>query len=249
MGGYVGGTLFYETLNDEEPDAPNWREVNEWGFPIYYTDEQTYRIAPCRNNPHYQAFVQKVLRLGVQDLKLDLIHFDQMSWWPEPRSCHCNYCRDQFRQFLRDRYSDAQLKVRFGFTKLDGIIPPPFDLWVPPVRIPELTNPLMQDWAMFRAASLAERFGEYDKYIRKLNPEVAMDGNPFFDQGANNGFQSGTDLQQYLRYGDATWTEDGHHASWTPDGRLISKIRTFKQARLMGKSVFMYTGVGMVGNP
>ena len=27
------------------------------------------------------------LRLGVEDMKLDLIHFDQMSWWPEPSSC------------------------------------------------------------------------------------------------------------------------------------------------------------------
>lgn len=247
MGGYVGGTLFYETLDQEEPDARNWREVNEWGYPIYYNDEQTYRVAPCRNNPHYQEFVRRVLRLGVQDLNLDLIHFDQMSWWAEPRSCRCPYCREQFRQFLRNRYTNAQLKARFGFANLAGIIPPPFDLWAPPVRIPELMNPLMQDWAMFRAASLAKRFGEYDNYIRSLNPEVAMDGNPFFDQGANNGFQSGTDLPQYLQYGDVMWTEDGHHASWTRDGRLISKIRTFKQARLMGKSVFMYTGIGMWG--
>jgi len=247
MGGYLGGTLFYETLYDEEPDARNWHEVTEWGFPIYYGDEQTYRVAPCRNNPNYQAFVQKVLRLGVQDLKLDLIHFDQMSWWPEPRSCRCNYCREQFRQFIRDRYTDAQLKLRFGFTRLDGVVPPPFNLWAPPVGFPELTNPLMQDWAMFRTASMTRRFGEYDNYIRKLNPDVAVDGNPFFDQGANNGFQSGTDMSQYLQYGDVMWTEDGHHASWTPDGRLISKIRTFKQARLMGKSVFMYTGGGMWG--
>jgi len=247
VGGYVGGTLLYETLFDEEPDARNWRELNEWGFPIYYHLGQTHRVAPCRNNPNYQAFVQKVLRLGIQDLKLDLIHFDQMGWWPEPSSCRCNYCRDQFRQFLRNRYTDAQLKVRFGFTKLDGVIPPPFALWTGPVGLPELINPLMQDWALFRTASMAQRFGEYDNYIRKLNPEVAMDGNPFFDQGANNGFQTGTDMQQYLQYGDVMWTEDGHHASWTPDGRLISKIRTFKQARLMGKSVFMYTGGGMWG--
>ena len=142
MGGYVGGTLFYETLFNEEPDARNWGEVNEWGYPIYYGSGATYRVAPCRNNPNYQAFVQKVLRLGVQDLKLDLIHFDQMGWFPEPSSCRCNYCRDQFRQFIRNRYTDEQLKLRFGFTKLDGVIPPPFNLWTGPVRLPELNNPL-----------------------------------------------------------------------------------------------------------
>ena len=247
VGGYIGGTLFYETLYDEIPEARNWRQVNEWGFPIYYGGGQTHRIAPCRNNPEYQAYVQRLLRLGIEDLKLDLIHFDQMGWWPEPRSCHCQYCRDQFRQFLRNRYTDPQLKLRFGFTKLDGVVPPLFDLWAPPVRLPELVNPLLQDWAYFRSASMAQRFGEYDNYIRKLNPEVALDGNPFYDQGWNNGFQTGADLQRYLQYGDVIWTEDGHHASWTPDGRLISKIRTFKQARKMGKSVFVYTGGGLWG--
>lgn len=247
MGGYVGGTLFYETLEAEEPDARNWRQVNEWGFPVYYGGEQTYRVAPCRNNPNYQAFVQKVLRRGVQDLKLDLIHFDQMSGWPEPSSCRCPYCRAQFRDFLRRRYTDEQLKLRFGFTNLAGVVPPPSNAWAPPLAWPDLSNPLMQDWALFRTASLTERFGEYENYIHKLNPEVAVDGNPFFDQTWNNGFQSGTDVQQYLEHGDVMWTEDSHHASWTPDGRLISKIRTFKQARLLGKSVFMYTGGGMWG--
>ena len=199
MGGYVGGTLFYETLEAEEPDARNWRQVNEWGFPVYYGGEQTYRVAPCRNNPNYQAFVQKVLRRGVQDLKLDLIHFDQMSGWPEPSSCRCPYCRAQFRDFLRRRYTDEQLKLRFGFTNLAGVVPPPSNAWAPPLAWPDLSNPLMQDWALFRTASLTERFGEYENYIHKLNPEVAVDGNPFFDQTWNNGFQSGTDVRAISR--------------------------------------------------
>ena len=247
VGGYVGGTLLYETLYLEKPEARDWRELNEWGNQIYYPGGQTHRVVPCRNNPGYQAFVKDLIRLGVEDVKLDLIHFDQMGWWIEPRSCHCKYCAAGFRQFIRARYSDAQLKERYGFSVLDGVIPPPFDLFEPPVRIPELINPLMQDWAYYRSASMGRIYGEYDDEIGRLNPEAATDGNPFYSQGSNNGFQSGTDLSQYLQHGDVMWTEDGHHASWTADGRLISKIRTFKQARKMGRSVFMYTGGGQWG--
>lgn len=247
VGGYVGGTLLYETLYLEKPEAREWREVNEWGNPVYYSGSQTHRVAPCRNNPGYHAFVKELIRLGVQDVKLDLVHFDQMGWWIEPRSCHCEYCAAAFRRFLRQQYTDTQLKERFGFTVLDGVIPPPFDLFKGPVRFPELINPLMQDWAYYRCASMGRIYGEYDDEIGRLNPETATDGNPFYAQGNNNGFQSGTDPAQYLQHGDMMWTEDGHHASWTPDGRLISKIRTFKQARKMGRSVFMYTGGGQWG--
>ncbi len=247
VGGYIGGTLFGETLYAEEPDARNWGQVNEFGAPIYYNLSSTYRIAACRNNPGYRDFVRKLLRFGIEELKLDLIHLDQMGWWGEPNSCHCKYCRDLFRRYLRRRYTDAQLKLRFGFHRLDDVVPPPFGRWTGPIPMPVLQDPLTQDWSQFRCASIAERYGEYDDYIHSLNPEVALDGNPFFGQGANNGFVSGVDLPQYLQHGDVMWTEDRHHASWRADGSLISKIRTFKSARKMGKSVFMYTGGGEWG--
>ncbi len=51
VGGYIGGTLLYETLYLEKPEARQWREVNEWGNPVYYGGGQTHRVAPCRNNP------------------------------------------------------------------------------------------------------------------------------------------------------------------------------------------------------
>ncbi len=242
VGGYIGASMFYETFFAEEPEAGNWTQVNEWGKPVYYNPEQTNRYMACRNNPGYAAFVRRVLRLGVQELNLDLIHFDQMEWWPEPRSCHCEYCRELFRAYLRTRYSSAQLRLRFGFTRLDDVIPPPYDLWAPPVRIAELDNPLMQEWARFRAASLAQRYGEYDNYIHRLNPQVALEGNPNLNFSLNKGFSQGVDPAQLLEHGDIVWSEEPNHAEWTSDGRLVSKIRSFKAVRSMGKSLFVYTG-------
>ncbi len=244
VGGYIGATLFYETLFGEEPGSSDWKQVNELGQTMYYSYSggQTFRYTACRNNPGYQRFLEKVMRLGVSDIGLDLIHFDQMEGWAEPNSCHCRYCTEQFRQYLRARYTDAELDRRFGFHRLDGIIPPPFGITRGPILLPELTNPLMQDWARFRSYSYARHYAEYDDFLARLNPEVALEGNPNLDLSANRSFLYGVDIPQMLSHGDVVWSEEPNHAEWTTDGRLISKIRSFKAARLMGKSLFVYTG-------
>ena len=243
VGGYIGSTMGYETFFSEEPGARDWIQVDESGRPIYYNAEQTYRYAACRNNPGYKAFVERLLRIGIEDVKLDLIHFDQMQWWAEPLSCRCKYCKEQFLDFLQVRYRDPERAyLRFGFSDLSRMAPPPYDVATGAVRFAELKNPLMQEWALFRAASLARRYAEYDNFIHRLNPEVALEGNPNLNFALNQGFTNGSDYSQLLQHGDIVWSEEPNHAAWTGDGRIISKIRSFKVARIMGKSLFVYTG-------
>ncbi len=243
VGGYIGSTMGYETFFAEEPAARDWMQVDEFGRPVYYNEEQTFRYAACRNNPGYRAFVEKLLRLGIEDIKLDLIHFDQMQWWAEPLSCRCKYCKEQFLEFLQARYRDPQRAyLRFGFGDLSHMAPPPYNHVSGPVRFPELKNPLMQEWAMFRAASMARRYAEYDAFIHKLNPEVALECNPNLNLALNQGFTNGSDYSQLLQHGDIVWSEEPNHAAWTEDGRIISKVRSFKTARIMDQSLFVYTG-------
>ena len=165
-----------------------------------------------------------------------------MSWWTEPDSCRCRYCRDDFRRFLRARYDGARAKTRFGFERLDGVVPPGFRVRSRPIGIAQLNDPVMQEWAYWRAASVTRHLAEYDNFAHSLNPEVAVDGNPMFNIASNYGFQGGADLGAYLDHCDFMWSEEPAHASWTGDGRLITRIRTFKAVRAMGKSAFIYTG-------
>jgi len=239
VAGYVGATLMYETLFTEEPDARYWRQQNEFVEPIYYTADQTFRYMACRNNPGYRAFIKKVVKIGIQDVKLDAIHFDQMQWWGEPNSCRCSYCRAQFRDFLKERYQDpSRARLRFGFTQFDQVIPPPYGLHAPPVRLPELRNPMMQEWAEFRAWSLARDFNDFAGYVRQLNPNAAVFANPTMNLESNVGFMYGVDPQQLFVPADGIWTEEPNLPEWTPDGRLVSQIRSYKAARSMGKSLF-----------
>jgi hypothetical protein len=239
--GYVGGSMMYETLFKEEANARDWRQVDEFGRPIYYTSEQTFRYMACRNNPHYLAFLKKVVRRGIRDVGLDGFHFDQMMWWPEPQSCRCRYCCEQFRKFLAARYPDVdRARLRFGFVGFEKVIPPPYNLTAPPVQIAELRNPLMQEWSVFRAATLAQRFGEIERFIHKLDPSAVMIGNPTMNQDSNVGFIYGVDLGQLLEHGSGVWTEEGNFPDWTADGRLVSQIRSFKAARAMGQTLFVW---------
>lgn len=240
VGGYIGGTMMYETLFNEVPQARNWMQVDEWGHPIYYTRQQTFRYAACRNAPGYQAYIQKVLRKGIRDMHYDMIHFDQMMWWPEPFSCHNSYCRTQFREFLHNKYSARELDARLGFANLDHVIPPAWDLENPPVRIEQLLNPLRQEWTEFRCESLAQRYGQYVNYIHQLNPDVAVAANPVLNPGSNVGFIYGVDPEELLQHGDFFWTEEANWPGWTDDGRLISRIRSYKEARTMGKSLICW---------
>ncbi len=241
VGGYIGASMMFETFFSEEPDAAGWKQVDERGEPVYYNHAQPYRYMACRNNPGYHAFLEKLMRVGVEDLKLDLIHFDQMESWPEPDTCRCPFCRQQFREFLRDKYTAEQRVARFGFDRVDTMAPPPFAGFIASGAA-ELVNPLMQDWIEFRAASYARRYGEYDAFLYRLNPEVALEGNPNLDASLNKGTRNAVDVGRLLEHGDIVWSEEPQQASWTTDGRLVSKIRSFKLARIMGKSLFVYTG-------
>jgi hypothetical protein len=106
-----------------------------------------------------------------------------------------------------------------------------------------LNDPLKQEWTQFRCDSLAQWWGETCAYIRKLNPEVALLGNPTFYVELNPGFIYGVDLQQLFPHCDFLSTEEGNEPRWTSDGRLISRIRAFKMARAMGRSLIFWQRV------
>ncbi|MCC6262922.1 MAG: hypothetical protein IT169_05030 [Bryobacterales bacterium] len=242
VGGYVGSTMMPETFFQEEPQAPGWMQKDENNRPVYYGPDQTFRVAACRNNPGYQAFIEKVLRLGIQDIGLDLIHFDQMYWYTEPYSCRCQFCRDRFLAWLEAKYPVDQRRPRFGFDDFKDIEPPPYIGILSNPSVKHLRSPLMQEWALWRASEVTRQYAAYDNYIHSLNPEAATVGNPNLNLALNLGFQNGVSNDDMLQHGDVVFSESPAYASWTPDGRLLSKIRSYKTARLMGKSIFAYTG-------
>jgi hypothetical protein len=263
VGVYVGSTIGFETFLHECPEAVEWFAPHFLGRPVLY-GSQTFRKRVYFMHPGYRAYMKRVLRLAVEDLKADLIHFDNTSLQAQaPVFLHPQAVQD-FREFLRTKHPPETLKRRLGHSDVTFIEPPAWDR-----PMSEINDPLFQEWADFRCRQLTAYYAEMERFIRGLNPEVAVESNPHSGlSGRNTVWEQGIDYPRLLSHMDVVWTEEGNEAGVTADGILVSKIRTYKMAALLGNSVFTYTGgsrgaelqlaeamaynrqnVGMVGGP
>lgn len=242
VGLYVGATIAYETFLIEDPEAKAWFAPDFMGKPLYYSD-QTFRRRVYFMHPGYRAYIKRVLKYGIENLNPDLIHFDNTSLQAQPGIFEHPMAIEDFRKYLAARYSPAEMKGRLGFSDVRYVVAPDIE------NVPsELDDPLFQEFAEFRCHQLTSYYAEMRSYVHSLNRSVAIDCNPSSGiSGRNLIWQQGVNYPQLLDEVDAVWTEEGNAAGVTPDGMLISKIRTLKTAASRKKHVFCYTW-GATGN-
>jgi len=242
VGVYVGSTIAYETFLAEKPEAQEWFVPDFMGRPVFY-DDQTFRKRVYFMHPGYRDYIKRVLRIAEEDFHADLIHFDNTSMQAEPSIFQHPLAVEQFRDFLKDKYTPEELKNRLGFSDVHYVLPPRYDR---PMSF--IIDPLFQEWADFRCVQLAAYYAEMEKLLRGLNPEVAVETNPHSGiSGRNTVWEQGVDYPRLLAHLDAVWTEEGDPAGVTANGILVSKIRTFKMTNTLGNTLFLATG-GEDGN-
>lgn len=242
VGLYVGATIGYETFLVEDPEAKAWFAPDFMGKPLYYSD-QTFRRRVYFMHPGYRAYIKRVLKYGIENLSPDLIHFDNTSLQARPGVFEHPLAIEDFRKYLSAKYSPAEMKGRLGFSDIRYVVAPDIE------NVPlQLDDPLFQEFAEFRCHQLTSYYAEMRAYIHSLNSSVAIDCNPSSGiSGRNLIWQQGVDYPRLLNQVDAVWTEEGDAAGVTPEGILISKIRTLKTASSRKKHVFCYTW-GATGN-
>ncbi len=243
VGVYVGSTVAYETFLAERPEAEEWFVPPYLGRPVVYGG-QTFRKRVYFMHPGYRGYMREVVRIAVQDFQADLVNIENTSLQAQAPVFFHPQAIEDFRAFLRRKYSRETLEKRFGFAEVRFIEPPADDR-------PRSTidDPLWQEWADFRCEQLAAYYGEMARYIRRLNPETAVESNPHSGiSGRNTVWEQGVDYPRLLAHTDVVWTEEGNRAGVTPEGILVSKIRTYKMAAALGNSIFTYTG-GAGGAP
>ena len=182
------------------------------GYPVY------------RNHPGYQKFMRTVIDYAVNEVKADLVHFDNYVF----SSGLSPWAIEDFRNYLRNKYTPAVLKEHFGGEDLK--------------EVGKLAHaniePASLEWRLFQAWMFGESYRRLSDYARSLNREVATEMNA---GGLSVGFRGPIDLSQMLPHGDAFWNEQAMRG-WKPDQRLLhSGIRTYKLARLYSQSAFTYT--------
>ncbi|HKT12923.1 MAG TPA: hypothetical protein VJW77_13965, partial [Terriglobia bacterium] len=123
VGLYVGSTVAYETFLLEEPSAGEWFVPDYLGRPVIYGD-QTFRKRVYFMHPGYVDYIKRVVRMGVEDLKADLIHFDNTSLQGRAEIFQHPLAVRDFREYLQGNYTQAELKERLGFSNVKYVVPP-----------------------------------------------------------------------------------------------------------------------------
>src|SRR5690242_2138855 len=166
-------TMMYETFFAEEPRAKDWVQRDEVGRPILltYGYQQSFRYRPCFANQDYLNYLKKIVRFAVEEVKTDFIHFDNFDLNPEPDSCHCRVCTNRFRSYLKEKYTPAQRKERFGFENVDYVNPPQWNVGNPPAKMEIIFDPAIQEWISFRCYIMVDALRQMSTYAKSMNPE------------------------------------------------------------------------------
>ena len=235
-------SMMYETFFAEEPRAVDWIQRDNAGLPILlpYAYQQSFRYRPCFSNRDYLDYLKRIVRYAIVDVKTDFIHFDNFDLNPEPDSCHCPACKEGFRKRLRTKYSGAQLRERFGFERVDFVNPPQWNRDNPPGGMQVIVDPAIQEWIDYRCESMADALKQMHEYAMSLDPEVVLEINPGGITGINSPWESGIDHSRLLKYTKAFWSEEEGPVGYHPDGRFISRIRSYKLARAYSNVLLAY---------
>jgi len=235
MGVYVSGLLLYEELYEEFPQARNWHRMLVNGQPDIYGDDG-YRYRAFLNHPEYLNYMKRVCELAVK-AGADLIHFDVIS---QPYTNTHPIAETMFRDWLQARYPQPeQWFFRSGLQLTRHVKIPAY---ADPTRFDAFDQPVMQEYLRFASQLVGYYAAEMSTFIHGLNPETAIEFNPQGITGANRVLGSAIDHAAILPWLDSYWSEEPNHASYTADGRLISKIRSYKVGEQYQSQMFAYTG-------
>ena len=215
------GAFMWELLFKEVPRAKDWVVLDKDGKPRTY-GKATYRYYWNRNHPDAQAFYRQLVRFAVEEIKTDLVHFDNYTVGPGRDANSVQ----RFRQYLRDTFTPQQLN-EMGVTNLDEVQPP---MTGPP------DNMLRRAWLEFSCRSLADSYWDMGRYARSLRKDILVECNP---GGIGGRIRSPVDHGRLLQGGEAYWDEG--RRSGCAGGQLHTRIRTYKVARRMDNMAFAYS--------
>ncbi len=222
VGVYLGsGTVGWETLFKEIPEARDWLLLDEAGKPIIY-GIQEFRYFWNRNHPVAAAHHKEAIDFAIQEIKTDVIHFDNLFMGPHYDSLSV----ERFRGYLAKTFSPAEL-AQMGIEDVTAVVPPK----------PDATDGMLRRaWQDFGCQSLAEAHDDMGRYIRARRPDMLVVCNPYQIRPR---IEPPVDHGRLVPGGEAIWHEENDRSGYR-DGQWVSGIRTLKIARAMNNMAFVY---------
>lgn len=210
---------------------------------------QEWRERICFHKPKLMEMLKKNIRRAVVDLGVDALFFDglEVGGVETHGACRCKNCRQDFTKFLKRRYGDDSraCRRRFGHTHIEAIEPPGLTA-IPSVPSGMITNPVWQEWIIFRCTWTTRVVREISEYVYQLNPEVAIIANNGVQAKENLALMQSADLVSLGKYLDILINESGYHPRITDEGCIIQQAREYKMTLETG--CFGWTHVDTYGS-
>ncbi len=215
------GAFIWETLFEETPQAADWVLLGADGERLTY-GSATYRYRWNRNHPDAVRFYRRLVRFAIEDIGADLLHFDNYGYGPGRDADSVQ----RFRDYLKDTFTTAELK-EMGAGDSNAVQPP---------MTGQPDSMLRRAWLDFSCRSLADSYHDMSRFARTLRSDILIECNP---GGPGERIRPPVDHGRLLGGGEAFWDEG--RAPGYYNGRLQTRIPTYKVARRMDNIAFAYT--------
>ena len=241
------GSFYTETFFQEVPEARDWVQIAVDGRPIEYGDppNQYWRWRGCPGNPDFIAFIKRAVRIAIEEIGVDAVYFDNMCMFEgHDTLCYCECCRRGFRRFLDAKYpAPEDLYRRMGLRSTRDVEPPRFRPWSEKtlVAVP-IIDPLKQEFIEFRCRQFADAWQDVYRYLKSLNPEAALMGNPSFPRKYNERLTSAIDMWLLKDTPGLYYMENAVRDVGVREGAVVSNIRGYRYARALGGHVMSCCG-------
>jgi len=230
LGAYIRGDNIYAELFPDLLRKEDILSFDARGSVSTY-NWQEWRKNLCLHKPKVMEMLKENIHRAVADLGVDMLFFDGyiVGGMETVDACRCDTCRKDFTEFLKLRYGNDPVicKHRFGHTNLAAIEPPGL-FFKPTAPSGLITEPVWQEWLVFRCTWTARFARTVAAYVQELDPNVAIMINNSVQAKENLALMLGYDVWAFGGCADVFYNESGYHPRITPDGRILQHAREYK---------------------
>lgn len=213
-------TLYYETMLSEIPDLADWVALDEHGEKRTWHG-QYFRWVPCHNNPDFEAYLKKMIRIAVVDGGFDGVMFDNCDMPP----CYCPRCIKLFREYLAH---EPNPEDRFGLPTVVNVQPPILQS----SKFGETQDPIHQEWVRFRSKRQSDLFHRLYEHTKRCKPSAIFSGNVTNIRRVN---MAGRDALSMHDLGDCfdIFVSQSDNAPGLQGTYIVNRVRELKLAEAL----------------
>lgn len=228
------GSLTFDTLLAEEPDAVNWIARTQAGQPTScQVTFQCFRYRPCFSSDGYLSYMEKVLARCI-DAGADGIHFDNIGMQGETEACHCDRCQRLFREYMQERFGGDRGEELFGMRDFTNMTVPWFNQHNQPNKMWNAMVPHHRAWIDFKCHIMGKASQRLTDFVHKRNPDCYVEMNAMEGDGFAAAFWRGNDYDQTYPRVEMICDEACGHDGLNAKGFIIGSYRDKKWTRAFG---------------